>query len=71
MNSLVLKPWRWVVFLFCAIPGKTPSPVALRLPATLAAVAPPRAAPREACEVRRAAADFFIRLAPEELFFDF
>src|ERR1700748_3053869 len=69
MNSLVLKPWRWVVFLGVGIPGKTPSPAALRLPATLAAGAP-RAEPREACGVRRATADFLVpRLPPAELFF--
>ncbi len=68
MNSLVLKPCRWVVFLL-GIPGKTPSPAALWLPANLAAGAPLRMAPREAWEVRRASADFFdLRLMPGERF---
>jgi hypothetical protein len=52
------------------IPGKAPSPVPLRVPAVLAAGAP-RDVPREACEVRRGAADFFVRrpLALAEPFF--
>ena len=73
MNSPVLKPWRWVVFLLVAIPGTTPSAATgFRLGATFAAGVPPRAEPREAWEVRRGAADFLVvRLEPEEPFFDF
>src|SRR5450830_1928653 len=72
MNSLILKPCRWVVFLLLGIPGKTPSPAPLRLPVILAAGAPLRTLPRGACEVRRASADFFgFRLMPGEPFFDF
>src|SRR6185437_6396038 len=67
MNSLVLKPCRWVVFLLVVIPGSAPSP-ALR-PATLATGAPRRSLPRGACEVRRVAADFLApRLTPADLF---
>src|SRR4051794_41957387 len=65
MNSLVLKPWRWVVFLG-VIPGTAPCSGLLR-PSDLATGAAPRAVPREACEVRRTgpAAGFFARrLAP-------
>src|SRR4051794_41901856 len=59
MNSLVLKPWRWVVFLG-VIPGTAPCSGLLR-PSDLATGAARRAVPREACEVRRTgpAAGFF------------
>src|SRR5215467_8146691 len=71
MNSLVLKPCRWVVFLLVVIPGMTPSPAPFLVPAVLAAGALPRTAPREAWEVRRVSADFFgPRLMPAEPFFD-
>jgi len=54
------------------IPGKTPSPAPLRLPAILAARAPLRTAPRGAWVVRRASADFFVpRLMPMEPFLAF
>jgi len=44
----------------------------LRMPVALAAGAPPRTAPREACEVRRAPADFLgLRLMPVEPFLVF
>ena len=69
MNSLVLKPCRWVVFLLLVIPGKTPAPAALRSPAILAAGAPGRTAPREAWVVRRAGAGF-LSDRPVEPFFD-
>jgi hypothetical protein len=65
-----LKPCRCVVFLLLDIPGKTPSPAAFRLPAVLAAGAPPRAEPREACGVRRITTDFLaLRAEPVEPFF--
>jgi hypothetical protein len=65
-----LKPCRCVVFLLLVIPGTTPSPGPFRVPAILAAGAPPRTAPREAWEVRRTAADFLDpRLMPAEPFF--
>src|SRR5262245_43646743 len=71
MNSLVLKPCRCVGFLLLVIPGMTPSPGPLRLPAILGAGAPPRTAPREAWAVRRTAADFFgPRVILVEPFFD-
>src|SRR5260370_41066172 len=72
MNSLVLKPWRWVVFLG-VIPGTTPCSGLLR-PSALATGATRRAVPREACEVRRtgpAAVFFAPRLAPGEALFGF
>src|SRR5215831_9697232 len=70
MNSLVLNPWRWVVFL-AVIPGTTPCS---GLRPSLATGAPRRTSPREACEVRRAApADDFLarRLTPDGPFLDF
>jgi hypothetical protein len=69
MNSLVLKPCRWVVFL-AVITGIAPSPDPFLEAGTLAAGAP-RAAPREACEVRRTAADFLESRLTLELFFVF
>src|SRR3954452_24268632 len=72
MNSLVLKPWRCVVF-FGVIPGIAPCSGLLR-PSALATGAARRAVPREACEVRRTgpAAGFFARgLAPGEALFVF
>src|SRR5690349_21679939 len=66
MNSLVLKPWRWVVFLE-VIPGTAPCSGLFR-PSDLATGATRRAVPREACEVRRTgpAAGFLARrLTPE------
>src|SRR4026209_2288953 len=71
MNSLVLKPCRWVVFLLLVIPGMTPSPAPVRAPVILAAGAPARAGPREAWGVRRVTADFFgPRLMPADPFCD-
>src|SRR5262245_24294235 len=70
MNSLVLKPWRWVVFL-AVIPGTAPCS---GLRPSLATGAPRRTEPREACEVRRAGlADGFLarRPMPDEPFLDF
>src|SRR5260370_29588255 len=72
MNSLVLKPWRWVVFLG-VIPGTTPCSGLLR-PSALATGAARRAVPREACEVRRtgpAAVFFGRRPTPDQPLFDF
>jgi hypothetical protein len=69
MNSLTLKPCRWVVFFGC-ITGIAPSLGPFLAPSTLAAGAP-RAAPREACDVRRTAADFLESRLALELFFDF
>ena len=69
MNSLTLKPCRWVVFLAC-ITGIAPSTGAFLATGALAAGAP-RALPREVCEVRRTAADFLAPALPLEPFFDF
>ena len=66
----LLQDWQ-PEHLLLVIPGTTPSPAPLRLPAILAAGAPPRTVPREAWEVRRASADFLDpRLIPAEPFFD-
>src|SRR5690348_8162579 len=66
MNSLVLKPCRWVVFLAAVIPGVTPCRSAVRRAGFVTGAAR-RADPRAAWELRR-------RLAAEGLlavFFDF
>src|SRR4051812_1209434 len=72
MNSLVLKPWRCVVF-FGVIPGIAPCSGLLR-PSALATGAARRAVPRAACEVRRtgpAAVFLALRLVPDEPFLVF
>src|SRR5262249_59293361 len=69
MNSLVLKPWRWVVFLL-VIPGETPSS-GLRRTGALPAGAPRRVAARGVWDgLRRAAAGVFFgrRVAAVGLF---
>src|SRR5262249_59273063 len=69
MNSLVLKPWRWVVFLL-VIPGETPSS-GLRRTGALPAGAPRRVAARGVWDgLRRAPAGVFLvrRVAAVGLF---
>src|SRR5438309_6618405 len=59
MNSLVLKPWRWVVFLL-VIPGVAPSS-GLRRTGVLATGAPRRVAARGACDaLRRSPVEVFL-----------
>src|SRR5581483_9983037 len=70
MNSLVLKPCLWVVFL-AVIPGTAPCS---GLRPSLATGAARRTEPREACDVRRAApaAGFLARRTePDVPFLDF
>src|SRR5215831_172699 len=70
MNSLVLKPWRWVVFLI-VIPGVAPSS-ALRRTGVLATGAPRRVAARGACDARRRSPVevFLVRRVMAVVFFD-
>src|SRR5712692_5990863 len=70
MNSLVLKPWRWVVFLL-VIPGGAPSS-GLRRTGVLATGAPRRVAARGACDaLRRSPAEvFLVRRVTAAVFFD-
>src|SRR5712691_8903089 len=70
MNSVVLKPWRWVVFLL-VIPGGAPSS-GLRRTGVLATGAPRRVAARGACDaLRRSPAEvFLVRRVTAAVFFD-
>src|ERR1700722_1167221 len=70
MNSLTLKPCRWVVFLIVIL-GVAPSPSGLRRPNDLARGAPRRVALREGCDAVRREPAFFVRSVPPETdFFD-
>src|SRR5438309_12039453 len=70
MNSLVLKPWRWVVFLL-VIPGVAPSS-GLRRTGVLATGAARCVAARGACDaLRRSPVEvFFVRRAMAVVFLD-
>src|SRR5216684_3034794 len=70
MNSVVLKPWRWVVFLL-VIPGVAPSS-GLRRTGVLATGAPRRVAARGACDALRRSpvVVFFGRRVEAAVFFD-
>src|SRR5215470_9108667 len=70
MNSLVLKPWRWVAFLL-VIPSVAPSS-GLRRTGVLATGAPRRVAARGACDaLRRSPGEVFLaRRVTAVVFFD-
>src|SRR5260221_4678267 len=68
MNSLVLKPWRWVAFLL-VIPGETPSS-GLRRTGVLATGLPRRGAARGAALRRTPAGLFLVRRLMTAVLFD-
>src|SRR5262245_11749266 len=71
MNSLVLKPCRWVAF-FTVMPGVAPSSGRWGRTGILATGAPRRALAREACDALRRApvVIFLVRRAAAVVFLD-